>query len=233
MSRRRREGFTLIEIMAVLAIVGVILLAVVPSLDGQVPAYRLRSGARKVASQIELCQTVTIADRKKYVLAYDLDRNTYQILLPPEAEEESAEEGAEGEEGLGELAQGAGARSSNDMEHGTPPPNPNAVEGEEEEEEEEDESDFSGRDGLGIQQLPDDIVFAMVVVGEKEHRSGRVFVPFSHLGNEGAHIVGVTIGSERNSGQAEQVWVKFSPLTRTIMFTEQRPELRTLEAESE
>lgn len=217
--------------MAVLAIVGVILLAVVPNLDNQVPTYRLRAGARKVASMIEVAQSETIAKRQRHVIVYDLDNNTYQILLPPTDPDED-EEGEEEEEGLGELAGGkeGGARPTNDLEHGLPPPDPNAPE---EEEEEEEDDDFSDLEGLTLQDLPEDVVFDLVIVGEDEKRSGRVFVPFSHLGNEGAHVVGVTLGSEQNSGQGEQLWVKFNPLTRTIMFSRERPELRTLDAESE
>ncbi|RMG13666.1 MAG: prepilin-type N-terminal cleavage/methylation domain-containing protein [Planctomycetota bacterium] len=226
----RRSGFTLMEIMAVMAIIAVLLLAVVPNIDNQVPHFRLRGGAREVASTIELAQSQSVTERKVYAIRYDLDRGTYQILLPPADEEDAGEDAAE-ESGAGDLegalGEGmAGADPQDDIEHGPPPPPPADAE-------EEAEPDDEEREGLGERSLPDDVRFVLVKEGERSHRRGKVVVRFSAVGNEGAHVVGLGLRSdaERGEGGGEQVWVKFNPLTRSIEFAEREPEVRTLDPE--
>ena len=222
MIRGRRAAFTLIEIMTVMIIIAVMLLAVLPALDNQVPAFRIRAAARTLASTIELAQSETVARREEFVLAYDLDRNTFELILPPGTGEEE-EEQPEGEEFPGGEEPKEG-RPANDIEHGPPPPDPNA-----EEEAVEDVIDYTDRDRLSEKQLPDDVVFALVVVGDKEHRSGKVYVPFSHLGNKGAHYVGVHLDPD-GAGQDDnlEMWVKFNPMTRTIEYSDAQPQIRTL-----
>src|SRR5262245_12563694 len=92
-SRGRERGFSMVEIMAVLIILGVLLMAIVPSIDGLVPKYRLRGGAREVAALIEEAQSQSIATRKEWNVAFDLDRNTYWLVMPPKERppEETAE----------------------------------------------------------------------------------------------------------------------------------------------
>lgn len=230
-----RRAFTLIELMAVMGIMGILLLAVVPAVDNMVPAYRVRAAARTIASTIELGQSETIAQRKEFVLVYDLGQNTYEILLPPtDPDAEAEEDDGGGQGGLdGELAGLAGdeeADAADDIEHGRAPPTPS-----DEDEEEDETPDYSERDKIFAEKpLPEDVVFELVVVGEKEHRSGKVFVPFSHLGNKGAHYVGVRL-DPNGAGRDDpiQIWVKFNPMTRTIEYSDERPQIRTLSAEGE
>jgi prepilin-type N-terminal cleavage/methylation domain-containing protein len=225
-----RRAFTLIELMAVMGIMGVLLLAVVPAVDNMVPAYRVRAAARTIASTIELGQSETVAQRKEFVLVYDLGQNTFEILLPPsDPDEESDEdEGVEGE--LAGFAGDEDANEADDIEHGRAPPDPS-----EEDEEEDETPDYSERDKIFAEKpLPEDVVFELVVVGEKEHRSGKVFVPFSHLGNKGAHYVGIRL-DPNGAGRDDpiQIWVKFNPMTRTIEYSDERPQIRTLSAGGE
>ncbi len=229
----RRSGFTLIELMAVMGIMGILLLAVVPAVDNMVPAYRVRAAARTIASTIELGQSETVAQRKEFVLVYDLGQNTYEILLPPtdpdaEQDEEESEGGLEGE--LSGLAGDEEDAAADDIEHGRAPPAPSS-----EDDDEDTDTDYSERDKIFAEKsLPEDVVFEMVVVGEKEHRNGKVFVPFSHLGNKGAHYVGMRL-DPNGAGRDDpiQVWVKFNPMTRTIEYSDERPEIRTLSAGGE
>lgn len=220
----RARGFTLMEIMAVMAIIGVLLLAVVPNIDNQVPAFRLRGGARAVASTIELAQSEAISKRKVYAIRYDFNRNSYTLLLPPpdpEEEEESEEELADDMLGGQE-----GERPRDDVEHGEPPPDPNAPQDEEEEEELDDEE----LEALTETFLPDDVIFSTIRTGENSESGGQVVVRFSHLGNDGAHTVGLTLRSEQSDG-GEVIYVKFNPLTRTLEYRESEPEMRTLQPE--
>lgn len=207
----------MIELMAVIFIVSIIALAMIPALDSMVPSYRLRSGARNVASMIELAQSETIANRKEYAIAYDLDENTYWIVLPPappEEEQQTPEEpGAD-----------ATKRPPNDVEHGLPPVDPEA---EQQVGTVADVPGFEERDYLEPERLPDGVEFDRVVLGDDEKTTGRVYIPFSHLGSAGAHLVGVKLTDPESR---EVIWVKFSPLSRTLDLSAERPEQKTLQS---
>lgn len=219
--RRARAGFSLVEIMAVLIILGVILMSIVPAIDNLVPAYRLRGAAREVASLIELAHSEAVSTRKEFRLAYDLDRNTYWLILPPK----DPEQDPQGDQDPSATLGGSGGeltkegRPVDDIEHGPPPVDPDA-----EQDESQARSDAE-RDALQPKGLPTDVVFEMIVVGDDDKRVGEVVVPFSHLGSGGTHIVGLKL---ENGAEADQLWVKFNALTRTIEYSEERPTVRTL-----
>jgi prepilin-type N-terminal cleavage/methylation domain-containing protein len=220
-----RRGFTLIEVMAVMAIIAVMIFAIVPNLDNQVPVYRLKAAAREVASNIELAQSEAIAKRKRHIVRYDIERRSYTILLPPvedpdaDSETDPLADPFGGEEKMG--------RPRDDMEHGTPPPDPDATDDMEEEEEEVDPDDL---EALPETFLPDDIIFVRIEPASGSPATGgRIDIPFTHQGNDGAHTVGLAVGSEREL----TMYVKFNPMTRSLEFSESEPEIRTLEGDSE
>ncbi len=225
--RTPTSGFTLIEVMAVMAIVGVVLIAIVPALDNMVPGYRMSATARKIASTMELAQSEAVAQRKEYAVAYDLDQHTYWLVLPQEpgvhSEESSADEG--GSDLLGDDAPAAGGdqRPMDDLEHGAPPPDPDAPPTDD-----QIPDEFRDRDALSPSTLGEGVKLSVVVVGDEEHRSGTIYVPFTHQGDTGSHVVGLKL-EERDDGAGE-VWVEFNALTRTINYHEQRPQRRTLPA---
>ena len=224
---RRRRGFTLIEIMAVMAIVGIMLLAIVPALDNMLPGYRLGGDARKIAATAELAQGEAVSQRAEMILAYDLDEETYWIILP-EREEEDAGGDAPPAGGLGDALGGLGLAGADeeqpDIEHGPPPPDPaEAVD-------QTPPPDFTERDALTPTRLGDGVEFELVQVGDEEKRSGRVYVPFDPLGTTGTHLVALKLVAEPGE-EGAQVWIKFNAMTRTIEYAEQRPELRVLPAD--
>jgi prepilin-type N-terminal cleavage/methylation domain-containing protein len=220
-SRLRRSAFTLIELIAVTVIMATLMAAVVPALDSMVPKYRMRAGARNVASVIEQAQAEAVGKRREYVVAYDLDEHRYWLVLPPQDEEE--EEGDGG--GLfgfgGDDEKGKGQRPKNDVEHGLPPVDPNAVQ------DAEQNVDVMDRESLTPQELPPGVKFQRVLIGDDEKTSGTVYVPFSHLGNEGTHIVGLELEGD-DGNDPLQIFVKFSALSRTISYHDEPPQLRTL-----
>ncbi len=74
----------------------------------------------------------------------------------------------------------------------------------------------------------------MIVVNGEEKRTGSVYVPFTHTGSDGAHVVGLKIENRdpgADGGQNE-LWVKFNPMTRTINYAAARPEVKTLEPDT-
>lgn len=81
-------GFTLIELIVVVTILGVLASFVVPNLDGVSPKYRLRSAARTVGQNIGWVRSLGAGIGSEHVLRYDLAENTFTIILPPEGDDD-------------------------------------------------------------------------------------------------------------------------------------------------
>jgi prepilin-type N-terminal cleavage/methylation domain-containing protein len=84
---RNRAGFTLIELIAVIIIIGLIAMVTVTRLDFLVPKYRLRGAAREVGSVLGLGKAHAAANGKDVYFEVDLARGAYWLLAPfPKAE---------------------------------------------------------------------------------------------------------------------------------------------------
>jgi len=94
MTMRRPAGFTLIELMVVLMVMGVVAAMVVPMMLGTgVSTTALRSAAREVAAGLRLARSEAVAHRRETVLTLDLadrsfmvDRDPRRHALPHELE---------------------------------------------------------------------------------------------------------------------------------------------------
>ena len=51
-------------------------------MDNVAPSYRMTGAARRIASNIELAMSEAISQREEFVVAYDLDSNTYWVINP-------------------------------------------------------------------------------------------------------------------------------------------------------
>lgn len=71
MNRWNSSGFTLIELMVVIAIIGVITMLAVPNLRGESDRYRLEVNAKKIASVLRYAQTRAVSDGKVWRVNFD------------------------------------------------------------------------------------------------------------------------------------------------------------------
>src|SRR5262245_42300930 len=79
---RRARGFTMIELMCVVAIIALCMFLVIPNLDSLTPKSRLEATARRIASTMDLAQAKSIGARSDTAIAYDFDQNTIWLVLP-------------------------------------------------------------------------------------------------------------------------------------------------------
>ena len=86
--RNSNTGFTIIELIVVIALLGIIATIVVPNLDNFSPRYKLRSAARTVGQTVAWARSLGGGIGREYVIRYRLEEDTIEILLPPEEDED-------------------------------------------------------------------------------------------------------------------------------------------------
>jgi prepilin-type N-terminal cleavage/methylation domain-containing protein len=81
-AQRRRAGFTLVELIVVVMIIGLIATVTVTRLDFLVPKYRLRGAAREVGSVLGLGKAHAAANGKDVYFEVDLSKGRFWLLAP-------------------------------------------------------------------------------------------------------------------------------------------------------
>jgi len=78
----RNAGFTLIEITAVVIIIGMVASIAIVRLDGTLPSTRTESAAREVLAQLDFARTQSIAKAQEYDVVFDFAEQRYAIRIP-------------------------------------------------------------------------------------------------------------------------------------------------------
>lgn len=73
---RGQNGFTLMELVIVVVVIGVIAGMAVPSFLSYMPKLKVKSTARDVVSDLRLARSQSISERKAYGVAIDLSKQT-------------------------------------------------------------------------------------------------------------------------------------------------------------
>ncbi|MFN9703213.1 MAG: Tfp pilus assembly protein FimT/FimU [Planctomycetota bacterium] len=77
-------GFTLVELLATLMVVGLLFALVLPNLGALVPAARLRGSGARIRSELEWARSEARIQGKRMVVEFDLDRSMWRLVYPPE-----------------------------------------------------------------------------------------------------------------------------------------------------
>lgn len=75
------SGFTMIEAMIVVAVIGIMAGIAMPGFIGWLPNYRLRSDARDVVSCLQEMKLRAVSENSNVVVIFDLPGGTYQSFV--------------------------------------------------------------------------------------------------------------------------------------------------------
>ena len=92
--RPAAEGFTLIELMVVIAIIGLAMSVMVSGSSSLLPQTRLRASVDQLAASLELARSHAQLRQEPLVFAYDLDQGLYEAYYPFERDEQGENRGA-------------------------------------------------------------------------------------------------------------------------------------------
>lgn len=120
-TRRIRSAFTLIELILVIAIMGILATVMVPMFVGAMQEHRLRSATRTIISAGRHAMSLAVISQREILLEFDLEAGSvavraaprYQPAAPDAAAQEGESDGAE-DEWEPDLSAGTGEGSENE-----------------------------------------------------------------------------------------------------------------------
>lgn len=91
----RTAGFTLIELIAVLVMIGLLLAFSPLMLDFLIAEKELDSEVTRLATLVDLVKTQAVLDQAKYAIHYDTENHRYAVQPPDEVEQATNDPDAE------------------------------------------------------------------------------------------------------------------------------------------
>jgi prepilin-type N-terminal cleavage/methylation domain-containing protein len=83
-SGRTAAGFSLLEVLVAVALIGLGLAVIAPNLSALMPAARLDGSGKELVSWLQTIRSEARIQAKRMELELDLDKGRYRIVWPPE-----------------------------------------------------------------------------------------------------------------------------------------------------
>jgi general secretion pathway protein H len=83
MKRRNTRGFTLLELLIVLTIIGLMSTLVVPRLVGPMSNLNLKTASQKISASLRYARSQAASEKATYVALFDFDTNRLVVINPP------------------------------------------------------------------------------------------------------------------------------------------------------
>jgi general secretion pathway protein H len=83
MHSRSTRGFTLLELIVVLVIIGLMAVLVVPRLVGPLANLDLKTASQKISASLRYARSQAAAEKTTYVALFDFEKNRLVIINPP------------------------------------------------------------------------------------------------------------------------------------------------------
>lgn len=80
MEMKSKSGFTVIELMAVIAVMGLIITIGMPTITQFIYRMRVMGATQALASRLQLARQMAITDKVRYVFNYDLTKGSYWVF---------------------------------------------------------------------------------------------------------------------------------------------------------
>jgi prepilin-type N-terminal cleavage/methylation domain-containing protein len=79
LSMKKRAGFTIVELVVALAIMGIAVSAAIPGFSRWLPGYRLKSAATELYSNLQLAKMSAVRDNAQWAIYFDPNFDAYQV----------------------------------------------------------------------------------------------------------------------------------------------------------
>ena len=77
---KKQSGFTMIEVVVVMALIGIVAAVAIPTFTVWMPNYRLRAATNDLYANMQLAKSGAVRDRNTWAVRFDTTNNSYQIL---------------------------------------------------------------------------------------------------------------------------------------------------------
>jgi general secretion pathway protein H len=77
--RQSSIGFTLVELLVVLVLVGMLVAVVFPSIGRGISTVRLRTCCREIAATLRLARSKAVKEQQVYLVGFDLEKNKVEL----------------------------------------------------------------------------------------------------------------------------------------------------------